>query len=451
MKKKMFYALSALLLCSACTTTPRNPFEEPARPAGQESVLKLACEPLDTVRVGFIGLGARGRGAIERYVYLPDAKVVALCDLDSVNVNKANEILTSHKLPAADIYVGEDVWKEMCGRDDIDLVYICTDWHSHAPMAVYAMKQGKHVAVEVPAAMTVAECWQLVNTAERTRRHCIMLENCCYDAFALTTLNMARQGLFGEIMHVEGAYIHDLRSMYFSDENQGGFHNHWNKAYCMEHTGNPYPTHGLGPVCQILNIHRGDRLNYLVSMSTHQAGMTEYARRTFGKESPEAQQAYLLGDINTTLIHTVKGKTIQLQYCTVHPRPYSRSHTICGTRGFAQKYPVATISLEDVCSGEADSATTEELLQRYQHPFTATIGKEGARKGVPNEMNYIMDYRLIYCLHHGLPLDMDVYDAAEWSCITELSEQSVLNGSRPIEIPDFTRGAWEIFPCVAKN
>jgi hypothetical protein len=286
-----------------------------------------------------------------------------------------------------------------------------------------------------------------------------MLENCCYDAFALTTLNMARQGLFGEIMHVEGAYIHDLRSMYFSDENQGGFHNHWNKAYCMEHTGNPYPTHGLGPVCQILNIHRGDRLNYLVSMSTHQAGMTEYARRTFGKESPEAQQAYLLGDMNTTLIHTVKGKTIQLQYCTVHPRPYSRSHTICGTQGFAQKYPVATISLEDAHSegglgtaaGEVASVTTEELLQRYQHPFTATIGKEGALKGAPNEMNYIMDYRLIYCLHHGLPLDMDVYDAAEWSCITELSEQSVLNGSRPVEIPDFTRGAWKTFPSVSRQ
>ena len=262
---------------------------------------------------------------------------------------------------------------------------------------------------------------------------------------------MARQGLFGEIMHVEGAYIHDLRSMYFSDENQGGFHNHWNKAYCMEHTGNPYPTHGLGPVCQILNIHRGDRLNYLVSMSTHQAGMTEYARRTFGKESPEAQQAYLLGDMNTTLIHTVKGKTIQLQYCTVHPRPYSRSHTICGTRGFAQKYPVATISLEDAHSGGRLGTATGELLQRYQHPFTATIGKEGTLKGAPNEMNYIMDYRLIYCLHHGLPLDMDVYDAAEWSCITELSEQSVLNGSRSVEIPDFTRGAWKTFPSVSRQ
>ena len=250
MKKKMFYALSALLLCSACTTTPRNPFEEPARPAGQESVLKLACEPLDTVRVGFIGLGSRGKGAIERYVYLPDAKVVALCDLDSANVNKANEILTSHKLPAADIYVGEDVWKEMCGRDDIDLVYICTDWHSHAPMAVYAMKQGKHVAVEVPAAMTVAECWDLVNTAEQTRRHCMMLENCCYDFFEMATLNMAQQGLFGDVMHAEGAYIHDLRS-YNYDTTATGYKNMWRLKAQKEEAGNPYPTHGLGPVAQI--------------------------------------------------------------------------------------------------------------------------------------------------------------------------------------------------------
>ena len=414
-------------------------------------VLGLAHPPIPVVRIGLIGLGNRGLLTLERYMLIEHVEIKALCEIRPGNLAKGQALLTKDGHPAATGYTEENGWQQMCCNPDIDLIIICTDWLTHTPMATYAMKQGKHVAIEVPAAMTVAECWQLVDTAERTRRHCIMLENCCYDAFALTTLNMARQGLFGEIMHVEGAYIHDLRSMYFSDENQGGFHNHWNKAYCMEHTGNPYPTHGLGPVCQILNIHRGDRLNYLVSMSTHQAGMTEYARRTFGKESPEAQQAYLLGDMNTTLIHTVKGKTIQLQYCTVHPRPYSRSHTICGTQGFAQKYPVATISLEDVCSGEADSVTTEELLQRYQHPFTATIGKEGALKGAPNEMNYIMDYRLIYCLHHGLPLDMDVYDAAEWSCITELSEQSVLNGSRPVEIPDFTRGAWKTFPSVSRQ
>ena len=177
----------------------------------------MACEPLDTVRVGFIGLGSRGKGAIERYVYLPDAKVVALCDLDSANVNKANEILTSHKLPAADIYVGEDVWKEMCGRDDIDLVYICTDWHSHAPMAVYAMKQGKHVAVEVPAAMTVAECWDLVNVSEATGSHLNIMENVCYRRDCMAALNMVRQGLFGEILHGTCGYEHDLREVKFND------------------------------------------------------------------------------------------------------------------------------------------------------------------------------------------------------------------------------------------
>lgn len=405
-------------------------------------VLGLTHPPIPVVRIGLIGLGNRGLLTLERYMLIEHVEIKALCEIRQGNLLKGQAALAKGGHPAAIGYTEKDGWQKMCCNPDIDLIIICTDWLTHAPMAIYAMEQGKHVAIEVPAAMTVAECWQLVDTAERTRRHCIMLENCCYDAFALATLNMAQKGLFGEIMHVEGAYIHDLRSMYFTDENKGGFHNHWNKNYCMEHTGNPYPTHGLGPVCQILDIHRGDRMDYLVSMSTRQAGMAEYARHTFGEASAEAQQAYQLGDVNTTLIHTMKGKTIQLQYCTVHPRPYSRSHTISGTKGFAQKYPAATISLERH-PGEMQNESTEELLLRYQHPFTATIGKEGARKGAPNEMNYIMDHRLIYCLHHGLPLDMDVYDAAEWSCITELSEQSVLSGSRPVEIPDFTRGAWK--------
>jgi len=363
MKKKMFYALSALLLCSACTTTPRNPFEEPARPAGQESVLKLACEPLDTVRVGFIGLGSRGKGAIERYVYLPDAKVVALCDLDSANVNKANEILTSHKLPAADIYVGEDVWKEMCGRDDIDLVYICTDWHSHAPMAVYAMKQGKHVAVEVPAAMTVAECWDLVNTAEQTRRHCMMLENCCYDFFEMATLNMAQQGLFGDVMHAEGAYIHDLRS-YNYDTTATGYKNMWRLKAQKEEAGNPYPTHGLGPVAQILNIHRGDRMATLVSMSNAQKGMHLYAAEhgIAGEDTAHID----MGDMNTTLIRTAKGKTIMIQHDVTSPRPYNRIHMVSGTKGFAQKYPLTGIALEPNAHEFVSQQTLDSLLKVYE-------------------------------------------------------------------------------------
>ena len=443
--------LALLTWHTSCTQQPKAPeaftpikVETPARPAGQEDVIQLVTPKIDTVRVGFIGLGMRGPGAVARWTHIPGTKIVALCDLLPERVEKSQEILKNAGLPEAASYSGsEEAWKQLCERDDIDLVYIATDWKHHAAMGVYAMEHGKHVAIEVPAAMNIAECWQLVDTAEKTRRHCIMLENCCYDPFALTTLEMARQGVLGEIMHVEGAYIHDLRSMYFAEESEGGYHNHWGKRYSIEHTGNPYPTHGLGPACQILNIHRNDRMEYLVSMSTHQAGMSEYARKRFGENSPEARQKYKLGDVNTTLIHTAKGKTIMLQYNVSTPRPYSRLQTVCGTLGFAQKYPVPCIALDSHGDTPLEGEALETVLTRYKHPFSATIGEEAHRKGLPNEMNYVMDYRLIYCLRNGLPLDMDVYDAAEWSCITELSEKSVLNGSIPVEIPDFTRGVWK--------
>ena len=453
--KKLFtvtaIGLALLTWHTSCTQQPKAPeaftpikVETPARPAGQEDVIQLVTPKIDTVRVGFIGLGMRGPGAVARWTHIPGTKIVALCDLLPERVEKSQEILKNAGLPEAASYSGsEEAWKQLCERDDIDLVYIATDWKHHAAMGVYAMEHGKHVAIEVPAAMNIAECWQLVDTAEKTRRHCIMLENCCYDPFALTTLEMARQGALGEIMHVEGAYIHDLRSMYFAEESEGGYHNHWGKRYSIEHTGNPYPTHGLGPACQILDIHRNDRMEYLVSMSTHQAGMSEYARKRFGENSPEARQKYKLGDVNTTLIHTAKGKTIMLQYNVSTPRPYSRLQTVCGTLGFAQKYPVPCIALDSHGDTPLEGEALETVLTRYKHPFSATIGEEAHRKGLPNEMNYVMDYRLIYCLRNGLPLDMDVYDAAEWSCITELSEKSVLNGSIPVEIPDFTRGVWK--------
>lgn len=406
-------------------------------------VLQLTHAPIPVVRLGFIGLGNRGILTLQRYLQIEGIEIKALCELREGNLTKAQNILHESGYPQPEGYTGAEGWKKMCERTDIDLIFICTDWLTHTPMATYAMKQNKHVAIEVPAAMTVAECWQLVDMAEQTRRHCFMLENCCYDSFALTTLNMAQQSAFGEVTHVEGAYIHDLRAIYFADESEGGFHNHWGRKHSIGHTGNSYPTHGLGPVCQVLNIHRGDRMSFLVSLSSHPMGMTEYARNKFGTDSPEAQQSYLLGDMNTTLIQTVKGKSIMLQYNVATPRPYSRLHTVCGTKGFAQKYPVPAIALEPNAATPLEGEALKAIMARYQHPFSATIGAEAIRRGLPNEMNYVMDYRLIYCLHNGLPLDMDVYDAAEWSCITELSEKSVLSGSQPVEIPDFTRGAWE--------
>lgn len=409
----------------------------------KQNVLKLTCPPLPVVRIGFVGLGNRGILALERYMHLEGIEVKALCDLREENITRATAVLQCSGRAEATHYTHSDGWRMLCERTDLDLVYICTDWLTHTDIAVYAMLQGKHAALEVPAAMTVADCWRLVDTAEATRRHCMMLENCCYDAYALTALNMVQQGALGEITHAEGAYIHDLRRHYFADETEGGYHNNWMKLYSQEHTGNPYPTHGLGPVCQWMNIHRGDRMEYLVSMSSRQAGLSTYARQLFGEHAAEAGQTYQMGDVNTTLIHTVKGRTIMLQYDVTTPRPYSRHQTICGTKGFMQKYPVPCLLLDEYGKEPLSGEELESVLEQYKHPFTATIGREAKEKEMPNEMNYIMDYRLVHCLRNGLPLDQDVYDAAEWSCITELSERSVRAGSIPVEIPDFTRGEWQ--------
>ena len=268
------------------------------------------------------------------------------------------------------------------------------------------------------------------------RLHCTILENCTYDFFELNTLNMVQQGVFGELVHVEGAYIHDLRSQLKSTTN-------WRTPFYEEYTGNPYPTHGLGPVCQALNIHRGDKMNYLVSVSSDQFGMTQYLEDTFGKDSERAKKEYKMGDMNTTIIKTEKGKTIMIQHDVTSPRPYSRLHTLSGTKGFAQKYPTPGIALEPNAHNFLNKEEYDKLIKKYEHPFITEVGEFAKKVGGHGGMDFIMDYRLIYCLQHGLPLDIDVYDAAEWSCLVELTEISASNGGMPVRIPDFTRGDWD--------
>ena len=380
-------------------------------------VLQLRCEPLPTVRIGFIGLGNRGMATLRRYLVIDGVEIVALCDIHRDHLYDAATLLVGDDRHFPALLDTTDGWRQLCERDDVDLIYICTDWLTHTPMACYAMEQGKHVAIEVPAAPTVSECWQLVNTAERTHRHCFMLENCCYDTFHQATLTMAQQGLLGTLTHLEGAYIHDLRDKYDADGPKG-----WMARLCGHHKGNPYPTHGIGPVCQLLDIHRGDRLDYLVSLT------------------PATDVPHDVC-VNNTLIRTVNGKSILLQYDVTTPRPYSRMQTVCGTRGFVQKYPKCCIMF-DGKEPVMDDAV-EAIVSQYTQPHIAAIQEEGYRLGVPNIMNYTMDRRLIECLRQGLPLDMDVYDAAEWSCIAELSEQSALQGGVPVKIPDFTRGRWK--------
>lgn len=461
--KKLIFVLLSFLCIGTLTLSSQGIMKAtaPARPAGQTDVLGLRCEPIPTVRVGFIGLGMRGKGAVNRFMAIEGVEIKAICDLEQYNLDGMQEAIEKQKRPKAIEYTGKEGWKKICERKDIDLIYICTDWLSHTPIAVYAMEKGKHVAIEVPAATTLDECWLLVNTAEKTRRHCMMLENCCYDKFEMATLNMAQQGKFGEIVHVEGAYIHDLRSLNFNARTSGneayepgignttqrrpgltGYWNYWRKNYNIEHTGNPYPTHGLGPVCQILNIHRGDKMNYLVSVSSNQFGMTKYAEKRFGKDSPEAKQEYKQGDMNITIIKTEKGKTMMIQHDVTSPRPYSRIHMVSGTEGFAQKWPATQIALNS--HDALPKAKMDSVLQVYEHPFYKEMGAQAKKMGAiaHGGMDFIMDYRLVYCLRNGLPLDMDVYDAAEWSCLVELTEKSVLNNGAPVEIPDFTRGAW---------
>jgi len=408
------------------------------KPGTGKSAAGLRAKPLETVRVGIIGIGMRGRGAVNRLLKIEGVEVVAICDIREKNaIDGSNRVVKENKPKPKLFFNGDEDYKRLCDMD-LDLVYICTPWRWHTPMAVYAMEAGKHTAIEVPAANTIEECWQLVDSSEKTRNHCIMLENCCYGSNELMVLNMCRKGVFGELTHGEAAYIHDLRGLKFSESAYQGM---WRLIHSQQRNGNVYPTHGLGPVSQYMNINRGDRFDYMVSMSSAQRGLSAYALKKFGKDSPQAKQTYALGDMNTSIIHTVNGCTVMVQHDTTSPRPYSRLNMISGTLGTFADYP-ARIALEPHAHKWNDKVLAD-CKDKYAHPLWKQVGELAKKVGGHGGMDYIMDYRLIYCLRNGLPLDMDVYDAATWSAVCQLSEKSVANRSKSIDFPDFTRGAWK--------
>ena len=419
----------------------------PEREAGQKNVLGLRCEPIKNVRVAVIGLGMRGPGAVDRLSQIPGVEVVALCDVLEKNTSKCNKTLVKNGKPAAKEFFGDtEIWRQVTALKNVDLVYVATDWKSHALIGVQAMNDGKHVAIEVPAAMTLDEIWALVNTSEKTRKHCMQLENCVYDFFELTTLNMAQQGLFGEILHAEGAYIHDLKPFW------NAYWNNWRMDYNRHNRGDVYATHGMGPACQVLNIHRGDKMNYLVSMETKAVGNPAYIEAQTGEKVTDFKN----GDHMMTMIRTENGKTIQIQHDVTSPRPYSRMYQVGGTKGFANKYPTSGYALDAKSIGKDIAAdhenlnthsfvpdeVKEALMKKYKHPIHKELEETAKKVGGHGGMDFIMDYRLIYCLQNGLPLDMDVYDLAEWCSLAELTKMSLENNSAPVEIPDFTRGHW---------
>lgn len=392
--------------------------------------------PLETVRVGFVGTGGRGRGLLRDVLAVDGAVVTAVFDLNPENAAKAAKMVEESGQPTPAVYSGgERGWETLCARDDIDLIYNATPWDWHVPVAVYAMEQGKHVAVEVPATILLEECWQLVDTSERTRKHCVMLENCCYGQTEMMVLNMVRDGLFGELLHGEAAYIHDLRSLLLANHGEGL----WRRIPHIHKNGNFYPTHGLGPVAQYMGIHQGDRFDYLVSMSSPSRGLGLYRDSTLPEDDPKRQEVYQCGDMNTSLIKTVQGRTIVLQHDVISPRPYDRINLISGTKGTFRDFP-PRIFIDGNPTHDWESIDTYK--EQYEHPLWKQVGELARKLGGHGGMDFIMSYRLIQCIREGTVPDMDVYDAAAWSAPGPLSEASVASGSAPVSFPDFTRGKW---------
>lgn len=431
--------------------------ETPQRPDGQKDVLGLALPKKKVVRIGLVGLGMRGPGAVENFSLIPGVQVVALCDYEEKRAVKQNERLRKNGLAPAAVYYGEKGYEALCKRPDIDLVYIATDWEHHAIVAKCALENGKNVADEVPSAMNLQECWDLINLAEQKQLNCMILENCCYDWFEMRTLNMAQHGVFGEILRAQGAYIHNLDDFwdYYwknpngSDPDQLG----WRLKYNKENRGDLYATHGLGPVAQALDIHRGDRMKTLVSMDTKSVHGKELVEKKTGKPCTEFRN----GDHTTTLIRTEGEKVIELQHDVMNPQPYNRLYQLTGTRGFANKYPVEGYAVDasqlkatgnqpkvdDLSAHDfMPDAQRKALEEKYESPILKKFGKLAKEVGGHGGMDFIMCARLIYCLQNGLPLDMDVYDLAEWCAIAELSAISLDNDSSPVTFPDFTRGLW---------
>lgn len=412
----------------------------PARPflfAPEAPLMEFRVPPIDPVRIGMVGVGGMGSAHVRNFLKIEGVQITAVCDVVEEKVARIQKWVEEAGFPRPAGYSrGPYDFLRLCDQKDVDLVFTATPWEWHVPVCVAAMKAGKHAATEVPAAYTLDECWQLVETAEKYRRHCIMMENCCYDRPEMMCLNMVKKGLLGEIFHAEAGYLHDLRDVLFSGEGEAL----WRTDHHARRNGNLYPTHGLGPVSQCMDINRGDRFVYLVSMSSKSQGLSLYAAEKFGPASPEARRRYALGDINVSLIYTAKGKVITLIHDTSSPRPYSRIHRVQGTKGIFERWPERVY-----VEGKSPAHRWEELKNyaEYDHPIWKEL-EEQSRGAGHGGMDFIEDYRLIQALRQGKPLDMDVYDAVAWSVVTPLSEKSVAGKSKPVEFPDFTRGAWRL-------
>lgn len=429
-------AASASACASQSETTEASATGAPPRTLPNPPAQPLTAPPLDVVRIGFVGVGGMGTAHVRNLVRIDGCVVTAVCDIVEAHAERAADIVEEAGHPRPTLYTrGETDFERLCGEADVDLVYTATPWRWHVPVCVAAMENGKHAATEVPAAYTLDDCWRLVEVAEQTGRHCVMMENVNYGRAELLCLNLVRQGQLGEILHAECGYLHDLRAIKFADEGEGL----WRRDHAWTRNGNLYPTHGLGPVANCMDINRGDQFARLVSMSSPSRGLQEWARTHYPEGHAKRAETFALGDVNASLIQTAMGRTIYVSHDTNLPRPYSRINLVQGTRGIFQGYP-DRVYIEGR-SPEHEWEEAETYYEEFEHPLWQALRDASIGAG-HGGMDFMEDYRLVKCLRGGLPTDMNVYDAAALSAVCELSEISVARRGESVDFPDFTRGRW---------
>ena len=404
-------------------------------------------KPNNNIRAAFIGIN-RGSTHLKNFATLPGTEVVALCDLYEDIVEREYGKLKTYtdKLENLKIYWGdENKWKLMLDEVKPDVVFISTNWNSHAPMAIESMKKGAHAFVEVPLAVTIEEMWDIVNTSEKTKKHCMMMENVNYGRDELLFLNMCRKGLVGELLHAEAAYIHELRWQMYNEERGTGS---WRTLHYANGKGNLYPTHGLGPVAQYMNLGRGqDNFKTLVSFSSPALGRNIYSKKNFDENHKWNKLDFSNGDMNTSIIKTFLGRTVMVQWDETSPRPYSRLNLIQGTLGTLAGFPTR-VALEngfkDITKDHhswVQGENLQKIYDEYDHPLYKRLNAKTKKSG-HGGMDGIMMYRIVECLQKGLPLDQNVYEGCFWSAVTPLSGNSIENDGAPQQFPDFTRGEW---------
>jgi predicted dehydrogenase len=399
----------------------------------RQTMRNVSFEKHPLVRVGYISCGGRAGGHVNDVLAIDDTQITALCDLSEEHLERAKNKVIEKGDPAPSCYHGLDAWRTMLEQPDIDIVYISTPWDLHVPQAIAAMEAGKHCAVEVPVALTMEECWQLIHTSEKTRKHCIILENCCYGYEEMMLKRMAHGGLLGTLTHAECAYIHDLRGLLLEDKSEGT----WRRFPHITRNGNLYPTHGLGPIAQALGIGDTDHFDFIVSVSSREASLTEFRDAKMPEDSPKRQENYQCGDMNVSIIRTKLGRSIVLQHDVVTPRPYDRICLLAGTKGTFRDYPPRLFLDGNNTHDWLNAEAYADMKKEWEDPLWTNTGELARNRGGHGGMDYLMNYQLITAMQEGRAPEMDVYDAALWSAPGPLSEESVKNGSAPIKFPEF--------------